>query len=76
MTSSVRDRLESWREVVRTGKPAWLADGAARTVALLEAELAAQAIETEGQDRATGLGAKHESAVLKGCAHSSSGDKQ
>ena len=37
----IERRLESWREVVRTGSPAWLADLAPRIIQQLEAELAA-----------------------------------
>lgn len=42
MRSSVADRLESWRAVVRDGEPDWLVEEAPRIVAQLEAELAMQ----------------------------------
>lgn len=38
--SSLSDRLESWRRVERSGRPAWLAEHAPGAIAELEAEIA------------------------------------
>lgn len=45
MTSTVQQRLEAWRALVRGGGPAWLVEAAPRIIVQLEAELAAQGIE-------------------------------
>jgi hypothetical protein len=45
MTTPLEQRLAAWREVARSGRPAWLAEGAPHIVVKLEAELAAQGIE-------------------------------
>ncbi len=39
MAADIQQRLESWREVVRTGRPDWLADVATKIVRELEDEL-------------------------------------
>lgn len=48
MTSSVEQRLRSWREVLEHGGPAWLTEVAPRIVRELEDELARVKEKEEG----------------------------
>jgi hypothetical protein len=52
MSSTIEQRLESWREVVRSGGPRWLTEAAPRIVRELEAELAARdsVSDPQGED--------------------------
>jgi hypothetical protein len=69
MTSTVQERLASWRMLLEHGGPAWLMKHAPRIVRELEAEASAQVDRNpKDHDAEERHGAKHESPVANGDA--------